>query len=71
MLETCKAKLVPTIERLARDKDEYTASAVAALKQEIARMVPAICAQVSMTLRRSPFMLAGGPSDSHGPRVQR
>lgn len=48
LLETCKAKLVPMIERLARDKDEYTASAVAALKQEVGRLVPAICAQVSL-----------------------
>eukprot|EP00798_Chlamydomonas_sp_ICE-L_P014436 gene14436-20443_t len=46
LLETCNSKLIPIVERLQRDKDEYLQSAVEALRDEMARFVPAICVQI-------------------------
>ncbi|KXZ51880.1 hypothetical protein GPECTOR_11g315 [Gonium pectorale] len=47
LLEACKAKLVPAIERLAREKDDYLARALAALRAEAARLVPAIATTIT------------------------
>ncbi len=48
LLEPCKAKLIPAVERLQRDKgDEYLQGCIAALRAEITRVVPAICQQVA------------------------
>ena len=46
LLETCKAKLIPAVERLQREReDAYIQKAVAALRDEMARLVPMICTQ--------------------------
>ncbi|GLI65982.1 hypothetical protein VaNZ11_009669 [Volvox africanus] len=50
LLEACKAKLIPAVERLVRDKDEYLARALAALRAEAACLVPAIAASISEEL---------------------
>ncbi|GFR42705.1 hypothetical protein Agub_g3628 [Astrephomene gubernaculifera] len=70
LLEACKAKLIPAIERLAREKDEYLTNALTALRAEAARVVTAIAAAISEELggrggtsggaRRSPAVPAGG-----------
>lgn len=52
LLETCKVKLIPVVERLQREKDEYLQEAIAALRAEMARLVPAICQQVRVVSGR-------------------
>jgi len=48
----CRQKLVPSLERLAREKDDYVRGAVEALRSEAALLVPAICAGVAEELGR-------------------
>lgn len=48
LLETCKAKLIPLIEKLVREKDEYLTEVISALRGEMTRLVPAICQQVGV-----------------------
>lgn len=55
LLETVKVKLIPVVERLQREKDEYLQGAIGALRSEMARLVPAICSQVG-----SSIFLGGG-----------
>ncbi|PNW72926.1 hypothetical protein CHLRE_14g612000v5 [Chlamydomonas reinhardtii] len=50
LLEACKAKLIPAVERLTRDKDDYQSRALAALRAEAARLTPAICASITEEL---------------------
>ncbi|GLC54130.1 hypothetical protein PLESTB_000827100 [Pleodorina starrii] len=60
LLEACKFKLVPAAERLARDKDEYLARTVSALRAEVARLVPAIASSISEELGGRGGGTAGG-----------
>lgn len=60
LLEACKAKLMTAVERLVREKDEYLARALAALRAEAARLVPAIAASISEELGGRGGGTAGG-----------
>ncbi|KAG2493011.1 hypothetical protein HYH03_008674 [Edaphochlamys debaryana] len=50
LLEACKHKLMGAVERLAREKDDYLARAMAAMRAEASRLVPAIAASISEEL---------------------
>ena len=52
LLETCKSKLIPTVERLQREKDDYIQAAIAALRVEMVKLVPLICTQINEELVR-------------------
>lgn len=46
LLDACNAKAIPTVERLARDKDTYVKNAVSALQDEAAEVITSITQQV-------------------------
>uniref|UniRef100_A0A7S0S6G9 Protein kinase domain-containing protein n=1 Tax=Chlamydomonas leiostraca TaxID=1034604 RepID=A0A7S0S6G9_9CHLO len=52
LLETCKVKLIPVVERLQREKDECLQEAIGALRAEMSRLVPAICQQINDELAK-------------------
>ncbi|MEW5310458.1 MAG: hypothetical protein WDW38_002255 [Sanguina aurantia] len=59
LLETCKAKLIPLIEKLVREKDEYLTEVIGALRGEMTRLVPAICQQVMDRINEELLTLSG------------
>lgn len=46
LLDACKAKLIPAVERLQREKDDYLQEAIGVMRSEMTRLVPLICQQV-------------------------
>jgi len=46
LLDACKAKLIPVVERLQREKDDYLQEAIGVMRMEMTRLVPLICQQV-------------------------
>ena len=46
LLEACKAKLLPQLERLQKEKDAYLGYSIAALRAEVALAVPTLTQQV-------------------------
>ncbi|KAK9809997.1 hypothetical protein WJX72_003108 [[Myrmecia] bisecta] len=60
LLDACKAKLVPQVERLHREKDTYIGYAIEALRAEISVTVPAIMQQVGSEMERGRRPASGG-----------
>lgn len=52
LLESCKSKLIPSVEKLQREKDEYLQQAIGALRNEMALLVPHVCEQIREELGR-------------------
>ncbi len=76
LLETCKAKLIPAVERLQREKDDYLLAAVAALRDQLGKLVPVICAQITDELcrpgsrRSGSFNSTSRPAPGKSPLLQ-
>mmetsp|Transcript_37117 Transcript_37117/g.82576 ORF Transcript_37117/g.82576 Transcript_37117/m.82576 type:complete len:1288 (+) Transcript_37117:271-4134(+) len=70
LLETCKAKLIPLVERLQREKDDYLQEAVSALRSEMAKLVPAICQQINEELGKPGSRKGAALASPSRPSVQ-
>ncbi|KAJ9520906.1 hypothetical protein QJQ45_014112 [Haematococcus lacustris] len=66
LLEACKAKFIPAVERLQREKDEYLQQAITALREEMGRLVPGICSQVTEELGKPGTRKAASPGRAVG-----
>lgn len=77
LLETCKSKLIPAVEKLQREKDEYLQMAISTLRNEMTNLVPILCAQFNEELQRlgsrkasSSLTASGRPNSSRNPLAQ-
>uniref|UniRef100_A0A7S3R0S0 Protein kinase domain-containing protein n=2 Tax=Dunaliella TaxID=3044 RepID=A0A7S3R0S0_DUNTE len=53
LLDACKSKLIPVVERLQREKDDYLQEAIGVMRAELTRLVPLICQQIKEDLNKA------------------